>query len=165
MGERAVRQELNRIITDDLQGSGGEQDPFAAYFPRPTVHSHQLQLIVPSLTRHGDLIDDQQRSSVLFKLHSRLCSWSGGFISRIGDGHWLDSGNVTVIERITTLEAYGSTSVPDGLIDEILSLILLQLDQDSVALIVDGTLQLYNRLELTERTDAPFMSETGEHGG
>lgn len=130
-----------------------------------TIHSHQLQLIVPSLTRQGDLIDDEQRSSVLFKLHSLLYSWSGGFIQRIGAGHWLDANNTTVIERITTLEAYGTTPITDDLIEEVISLILIQLDQDSVALVVNGTLQLYNRFHLKEHSDARSGSEEGERHG
>lgn len=106
---------------------------------------HRVKVMVPSKDRNKKAIPLSVVSSVSREIGRLLVDFGGGLTSQSATGSWVDPVGGMAHERVTVLEVY-SNRVPDNnLIDALKRLIIATLNQDAMAVVIDGWMYHFSR--------------------
>lgn len=106
---------------------------------------HRLKVYLPSQTKDGHPIHTSKRSKVADRVKAILSGLSGGCTSQEGRGSWIDPFTGVVDEDVDLIESYSASHVPGDALREIVDLILIDLDQEAAAVVLDQRMFHYSR--------------------
>lgn len=106
---------------------------------------YRMKVYIPSKSRSGVQLAVAVRKSVADKIKMILGELAGGCTAMEGNGSWIDPFAGVVDERVSVIEAYSTGSFPRQVISEIKDLILLDLDQEPAALILNENMYQFAR--------------------
>jgi hypothetical protein len=118
---------------------------------------HRLGFMLPSKDRHGQVIQLDRLHRVTVRALQMLTHWSGGYTSFTGTGGYFPAGGNNVVEPVQLIISCSATRPADDLIHGIASLLLVDLDQASVLVEVDGNIWLCEC--------PPQLDESGQPNG
>lgn len=98
---------------------------------------YRLKVFIPSKSRSGMQLAPLRRKTVADRIKMILGELAGGCTAMEGNGSWIDPLAGVVDEKVSVIEAYATEPYPHPAILEIKDLILLDLDQESAALILN----------------------------
>jgi hypothetical protein len=107
--------------------------------------SHRLKVYLPSQTKDGSAIAGPTRKRCATNIKTILSNLGGGCTSQEGKGSWVHPFSGVVDEDVDLIETYSSARVPDEVLRQIVELILIELDQEAAALVVDARMLHYAR--------------------
>lgn len=107
--------------------------------------THRLKVYLPSRTKDGAKIAAARRAEVAGRVKSILSDLAGGCTSQDGKGSWVDPFTGVVDEDVELVEAYSENQLPDATLREIVDLILLDLEQEAAALVVNQQMLHFSR--------------------
>lgn len=98
---------------------------------------HRLKVYLPSQTKDGQPIPASERTSVVNNVKSIMADLAGGCTSETGRGSWVDPFTGLVDEDVEMIETYMLNPVPEEILRKIVDLILTNLNQATVAVVVN----------------------------
>ena len=106
---------------------------------------HRLKVILPSSTQGGRNIPRVQRNGVARQVQEVMSELGGGCTSQSGHGHWVDPFGGVADEDVVVVETYSSDPTPPDALREIVTLVMDQLDQHTVAVVVGDRMCQFTR--------------------
>lgn len=110
-----------------------------------TGMSHRVKIYLPSKTKDGTPVSSSGRTRVVMSVKSILSGIAGGCTSQAGKGSWVDPFTGVVDEDVEMIEAYSGSPPADAALREIVELILVDLDQQAAALVLDQQMLHFSR--------------------
>lgn len=110
-----------------------------------TGMTNRLKVYLPSQTRAGLPISTTTRQEVSGRIKAILSAVGGGCTSQEAKGSWIDPFTGVVDEDVDMIETYSAQRVPDEQLHEIVELIVLRLDQEAAAVVLDGEMLQFSR--------------------
>jgi hypothetical protein len=107
--------------------------------------THRFETMIPSFDRSSRPIERLRRDGVIEQIKRLLSGLGGGCTSTEARGSWIDPFHEVVNEDVLRIEGYMASRIPDHVLREVVDLILVNLDQDAAAVVVDGEMLLYER--------------------
>lgn len=123
--------------------------------PRIIDLRHQVGILIPSKTRAGTFVDPLARLAVVMEIVAWLSERNGGLVRFLGNGVWVDPAGSVIFEEVTSLHSWGAEAVTIEDLMPFLAKLAVNLDQESIAVTIDGRMKLLPRPVLIEHNARP----------
>lgn len=123
--------------------------------PRIVDLPHQVGILIPSKTREGVFVEPLARLAIVMEIVAWLSERNGGLVRFLGNGVWVDPAGSVIFEEVTSLHSWGANPVTIEDLMPFLRKLAATLDQESIAVTIDGRMKLLPRDVLVESAITP----------